>query len=393
MNQTSVKQAPISLLYVEDEKDARTILLSMLQAKFPSLQLTVAENGAEGFEAYSLFNSDILVTDISMPQMNGLQMARKIKEVNPEVQIIVLTGRTDTQYLLDSIDIGINHYVVKPVDNALLFAAIEKCIDSISLKLKVKEQHSHITDLNARLTARTEELEMLNRELEAFNYTVSHDLRTPLSVINGYCQVLTELCSSNLDSSCRSFVKEITNGVYQMNDLITTLLNFSKVNRFTLRKTNIDLSKIVAEVSNDLKVSDQDDRQVDFRISQNVTAIGDKTLLKLLLQNLIGNSWKYTSNKEMAIIEFGLSNINKKPVFYVRDNGIGFDSKHSIKMFTPFQRLNNGESFEGTGIGLATVQRIVHRHGGVIWAEGEVEKGATFYFTLEEGVFAETPTI
>jgi signal transduction histidine kinase len=388
MNQTSENHEPISLLYVEDEKDARTILLSMMETKFPSLKLAVAENGQEGFEAYSQLNTDILVTDISMPQMDGLQMARKIKGLNPEVMIIVLTGRTDTQYLLDCIDIGINQYVLKPVDNKLLFAAIEKCVDTISLKRMVKEQNEFITSLNARLTSRTEELEMLNRELEAFSYTVSHDLRTPLSVINGYCQVLTELCSSTLDASCRSFIKDITNGVYQMNDLITALLNFSKVNRSELKKTKVDLSKVVAEVFNDLKVSDLFERQVDFRISQNVKAFGDKTLLKVLMQNLIGNSWKYTSKKDVATIEFGQNEINQKHVYYVRDNGVGFDSKNSDKMFTPFKRLENGESFEGTGIGLATVQRIVHRHGGVVWAEGEVGKGATFYFTLEEGVFS-----
>ncbi|WP_160295283.1 response regulator [Geobacter sp. OR-1] len=382
---SSETQGSLSLLCVEDEKDARKLLLSMIETKFPFVKLFEAENGKEGFEIYSQQTTDILVTDISMPEMDGLEMSRKIKLLNPNVMIIILTGRTDTQYLIDCIDIGINQYVLKPIVNKLLFDAIQKCIDSISINRIVKEQNDFIAALNASLMTRTEELEALNSELETFNYTVSHDLRTPLSVINGYCQVLTELCGASLDATCRAYIDEIANGVKTMNELIGTLLNFSQVNRSELKMSRVDLGNIAADISKNLKILELSERNVDFRIMPGLIAEGDKTLLKVLLENLLGNSWKYTRTKEKAIIEFGRKEANGMDIYFVRDNGVGFDPKYSDRMFAPFQRLENCEGFEGTGIGLATVQRIVHRHGGKIWAEGEAGSGATFYFTLQEG--------
>jgi signal transduction histidine kinase len=377
------KIEPISLLYVEDEHDSRTLLSSMIETRFPLIQLLTAENGKEGLDIYSQCATDILVTDISMPNMDGLQMARRIKTMKPDVMIIVLTARTDTQYLLYSIDIGINQYVIKPIDSKLLFSAIQKCIDTIALKRMVKKQHEDIVGLNASLISRTDELEMLNRELEAFNYTVSHDLRTPLTIIHGYCQVLQEICSSSMDATCKEFISEILKGVYQMKDLISTLLNFSKINRSDLKTSNLDLSEMAVEIFETLKLSEENERKVNFQIMQDVTVNGDKALLKVLLENLFGNAWKYTSAKDEAVIEFGRKEINGKPVYFVRDNGIGFENEYSATIFEPFKRLNISKDFEGTGIGLATVKRIIQRHGGEIWAEGKVGQGATFYFTLQ----------
>lgn len=382
MELSSENLGPLSLLYVEDEPDSRSLLSSMIKTKFPSIKLLSAENGKEGLDIYSDRNAEILVTDISMPQMDGLKMARKIKELNPEVMIIVLTARTDTQYLLDGIDIGIHQYVLKPINNHQLFTAIDRCIASISIKRIVNKQYDHIASLNAGLMARAKELEMLNHELEAFNYTVSHDLRTPLTIIHGYCQMLKEMYGSSMDDAGRNFINEISSGIYQMNDLIVTLLNFSKVNRSELIMTAVDLGKMATEISLNLKLSQQAERKVNFQIMKGVKANGDKVLLKVLLENLLGNSWKYTSTKEKALIEFGVEETSGRPVYFVRDNGVGFDSAFNEKIFAPFQRLDNSKNFEGTGIGLATVKRIIQRHGGEIWAEGKVGQGATFYFTI-----------
>lgn len=383
MDMNSENIEPLTLLYVEDEYDSRTLLSSMIETRFPSIQLFTAENGKEGLEFYSQCSTDILVTDISMPNMDGLQMARRIKALNPEVLIIVLTARTDTRYLLDSIDIGINQYVLKPIDSKLLFSAIQQCIDTITLKRMVTKQHEDITRLNASLISRADELEMLNRELEAFNYTVSHDLRTPLTIIHGYCQVLQEMYGSSMDATCKEFISEILKGVYQMKELISTLLNFSKINRSDLKIRTVDLGKMAVEISEALKISEENKRNVNFKIMQGVTVNGDKVLLHLLLENLLGNSWKYTGTKDEAIIEFGIKEINGKPVYFVRDNGIGFENEYSDSIFEPFKRLEISKDFEGTGIGLATVKRIIQRHGGEIWAEGEAGQGATFYFTLQ----------
>lgn len=382
MNLPSVTLEPLSLLYVEDEIDSRTVLTSMIGTKYPDIRLVTAENGQEGLKAYRRQATDILVTDISMPHMDGLQMARKIKEVNPEVMIIVITARTDTQYLLDCIDIGIHQYVLKPIDSLYLFAAIDKCMDTITNKRMVAMQHDLIARINAGLEARAEELEILNHELEAFNYTVSHDLRTPLTVISGYCQVLKEVYGPSLDAEGREFINEISSGIYQMSDLISTLLNFSKINRAALSISNVDLSKMAFEISEQLKIAYPTDRKVHFQIKPGVQANGDKALLKVLLENLLGNALKYTSTKEEALIEFGLEATGDRQVYFVRDNGVGFDTALSERIFIPFQRLDNSKDIEGNGIGLATVKRIIQRHGGEIWAEGKIGHGATFSFTL-----------
>jgi len=229
MPHSTKKSKTYSLLYVEDEADSRELLKSMIEMKFPQLELTTAIDGQNGLELYTKQYKDILVTDISMPNMNGLQMARSIKLMNPEVMIIVLTARADTQFFIESIDIGINQFVLKPIDNKILNDAIDKCINSISLKDKIKEQNDFIISLNKSLTAKTSELENLNQELEAFNYTVSHELKSPLAIISGYCQLLTEMYESSLDSTCLDFINEILYGVNKISELINTLLNFSKI--------------------------------------------------------------------------------------------------------------------------------------------------------------------
>jgi PAS domain S-box-containing protein len=235
--------------------------------------------------------------------------------------------------------------------------------------------------LRTDLAARATELEAANIELEAFNYTVSHDLRKPLTVINSYCQMVQELCGNKLDEKSLGYIQEIYEGTLRMNRLIDTLLDFSSVSRVELRHERVYLSKMAEEVALGLKVSEPE-RRVTFRIAAGITADGDAGLLRVVLDNLIGNAWKYIGSREETVIEFGVTEVEGKPAFFVRDNGPGFDMAHADKLFIPFQRLP-GTDVEGHGIGLATVERIVRRHGGRVWAEGEPGKGATFFFTLE----------
>lgn len=244
-----------------------------------------------------------------------------------------------------------------------------------------KRAEKEIEILNATLAARAYELETVNQELEAFSHTVSHDLRRPLTSINGYCQVVQELCSANLDEQCRGYFQEIYDGTLRMNVLIDTLLNFALLTRSELHRETVDLSRMARAVAAELKMGEPG-RKVTFSIADGVTVNGDPKLLRVVLENLFGNSWKYTSKREDAVIEFGMAEVDGKPAYFVRDNGAGFDMAHSDKLFTPFQRLPGTSEYTGHGIGLATVQRIVQRHDGRVWAEGEVGKGATFYFTL-----------
>ncbi len=235
--------------------------------------------------------------------------------------------------------------------------------------------------LRNMLAARAAELEVANRELEAFNYTVAHDLRKPLAAVNGYCQIIRELCGDNLDERCKEYIQEAYDGTWRMNQLIDTLLNFSRMARLELRREIVDMGAMAQEVAVGLKLAEPA-RRAAFRIVEGVTVNGDAKLLHVVLENLLGNAWKYTSMQEEAVIEFGATEIDGKQAFFVRDNGPGFAMADAEKLFIPFQRLPGAEETKGFGIGLATVDRIIRRHGGRVWAEGEPGKGATFYFTL-----------
>mgnify|MGYP001308210573 CR=1 FL=1 len=234
--------------------------------------------------------------------------------------------------------------------------------------------------VEAALQQAYNELIATNIELEAFNYTVSHDLRTPLTLINGYCQMVLDLSDSILDEHCRGYIKEIYDGSLRMTRLIETLLDFSSITRIEMRHDKVDLSKMAEEVAMVLKVSDPG-RRVTFRIADGITVDGDAVLLQSALNNLMGNAWKYSGNRENVVIEFGATQIDGKSACYVKDNGPGFAREHLDKLFLPFQRLP-GTKVEGHGIGLATVDRIIRRHGGRVWAEVDPGKGVCFYFTL-----------
>ena len=221
------------------------------------------------------------------------------------------------------------------------------------------------------------ELEGTNRELEAFSYSVSHDLRAPLRTIDGFSQILAEDYGDRLDEEGLDYLARVRTASRHMAELIDDLLDLSRVGRRPLTRERVDLSALAKGVAEDLKATEPD-RDVEFVIEEGVVARCDVGLLKVALENLMGNAWKFTSREERATIRFGASG----GAFYVSDDGAGFDAAYKDKLFGAFQRLHGPEEFEGTGIGLATVARIVHRHGGEVWAEGAVGEGATFYFTL-----------
>ena len=218
-------------------------------------------------------------------------------------------------------------------------------------------------------------------ELEAFNYTVSHDLRKPLTVISGYCGVIGDMYAGRLDKDGQGYLSEIENSVARMSSMIDSLLNFSRLSDCELKRTTVNLSDIALEVIDNLKVAEPH-RRVVFRVAEGMTATGDQELLRIVLDNLLGNAWKYTYKQEEAVIEFGVTDFKGETAYFINDNGSGFDMKHADEIFIPFRRLPEAHECKGFGVGLATVGRIIKHHGGRIWAEGEPGKGATFYFTL-----------
>jgi CHASE2 domain-containing sensor protein/nitrogen-specific signal transduction histidine kinase len=238
-------------------------------------------------------------------------------------------------------------------------------------------------ELNQRLSDRTLELELVNQELEAFSYAVSHDLRAPLRRIRGFTDLLLEDNAEQLDEEGTTYLHRIDASAQRMGELIENLLNLSRVVRYSMSVESIDISAMIDDLAQELHQS-QPDRRIEFVIQPNLTVKADRELLRIALDNLVGNAWKYTSKKENARIEFGVmaSPEVEFPVFFIRDNGAGFDMTYSKQLFSAFQRLHTVEEFPGTGIGLMTTRRIIHRHRGRIWAEGVVDQGATFYFTL-----------
>ncbi|MHB9024640.1 MAG: PAS domain S-box protein [Armatimonadota bacterium] len=244
-----------------------------------------------------------------------------------------------------------------------------------------KKAEEAVEKLNEDLRHRTVELEASNREMEAFTYSVSHDLRAPLRSIDGFSQSLLMEYVDTLDEEGKDSLHRVRAAAQRMGQLIDDLLRMSRVTRAEMTREQIDLTAMATDIAENLRET-QPEREVEFVIAPDVRSYGDPNLLRIVLDNLLGNSWKFTSTRPVGRIEFGMRYENGESVYFVRDNGVGFDMEYGEKLFVPFQRLHAITEFPGTGIGLALVKRIIERHGGRVWAEGEIDRGATFYFTL-----------
>jgi PAS domain S-box-containing protein len=236
-------------------------------------------------------------------------------------------------------------------------------------------------ELEQRVRQRTAELAQALKELEAFSYSVSHDLRAPLRAIDGFSQALVGHGADRLDEQGRHYLDRIRAGARRMSELIDDLLLLARVSRSDLRRAPLDVGQLAASTAAELRRRDPG-RDVELRIAEGMNATGDRRLLTIALENLIGNAWKFTSRLARARIEVGCEVQGGETVYFVRDDGAGFDMAYADKLFGAFQRLHEASEFEGTGIGLATAQRVIARHGGRIWAEGRPGQGATFFFTL-----------
>jgi signal transduction histidine kinase len=265
----------------------------------------------------------------------------------------------------------------------VLNAQLESRVKQRTLLLEAanREVRALNTGLEARVSERTAQLEAANKELEAFSYSVSHDLRSPLRAINGFSQALEEEARGALNETGQDYLRRIIKATQRMGRLIDDLLSLARVSRSQLVRESVDLTEVVESVVAELQEQDPQ-RHVDVVVAPHVTVDGDPKLLRVALQNLVANAWKFTGKRPQAEIEFGIRNEEGSRAFFVRDNGAGFDPAFAGKLFGVFQRLHSMEEFAGTGIGLATVQRIIHRHGGRVWADAKQGEGATFYFSL-----------
>jgi signal transduction histidine kinase len=350
-----------TVLLVDDNAELRGYIAGLLA---PAYEVEAVQDGQAALEATRRRIPDIVVSDIMMPRLDGFGLVRALRAdpATSALPVILLSARAGEEASIEGLDAGSDDYLVKPFSARELLARVRT--------------HVGLARLRRKLLA---DLERANRELDAFSYSVSHDLRAPLRAISGFARALEEECRASMDERCADYVRRICRGVDRMGTLIDALLDLSRVSRADLRVQDVDLSAVAEDVVGELRQASPD-RSVQVDVAPGLRTKGDRRLLHVVLANLIGNAWKFTARGAASRIEVGWSGESR--AFFVRDNGAGFDAKQATRLFAPFQRFHSPKDFEGTGIGLANVHRAVARHRGRVWAESEPGRGATFYFSI-----------
>jgi two-component system sensor histidine kinase/response regulator len=379
----------VNILLVDDQPANLLALEAMLQDL--GQNLVHASSGREALKCVLSQDFAVILLDVKMPEMDGFETATLIRQRDKsrDTPIIFLTAadRSQTQavrgYALGAVD-----YLVKPVVPEFVRSKVAVFVE-LAKKNALLQRQAHLLrqgEQEARELAETRaelvrDLEHKNRELESFSYAVSHDLRAPLRRIDAFGRALEETQGERLDDSGRHFLVRVREASQQMMQLIDDVLYLSRVTRTELREQEVDLSALL-ELLLDRMREAEPARAVEVKVRPGVVVRGDGQLLRIALENLLANAWKFTVNVAAPRVEFGTMQVGGEAAYFVRDNGAGFDMAYVDRLFAPFQRLHRSSEFPGTGIGLATVQRIIHRHGGRVWAEGLVGQGATFYFTI-----------
>jgi len=381
--QSQVAGERYRVLLVEDNPgDARLIQESLAETKGQSFDVEIAERLAPALRRLAAGGIDAVLLDLGLPDSKGQETFDQARAQAPTVPIVVLTGLGDEAVALKMVQDGAQDYVAKlDVNGGILARSIRYAIARERIDQQIRRFNE---ELEQRVRQRTAELQAANRELEAFSYSVSHDLRAPLRHIDGFARILLESRGPQLGSDGEKYIHRICGAVERMRRLIDDLLKLARVGRHVLDLQEIPLAPLVTAILEDL-AAESKDRQIEWRVAPLPSVVCDAGLVKQVFANLLGNSVKYTRPRQAAMIEVGQVLVSGTPAFFVRDNGVGFDMKHAANLFGTFQRLHSDADFEGTGIGLATVRRIVERHGGRIWAESEPDHGATFFFTLQSG--------
>ncbi len=407
-----LSEEKVNILLVDDHPENLLALGAILET--PCYNLVKAHSGESALKCLLYHDFAVILMDVQMPGMNGFEAAALIRarKRSRHTPIIFLTAidksenRAVAGYKLGAVD-----YLFKPVVAEILRSKVEVFVDLFKKTQEIKQQAANIETANQLLVEqiilrrqaqelvnklhqdleqRANDLEVTNQELRAFNYAVSHDLKADLNRMAGFSQALQEDYADILALEGKGYLQSIQTATDGMTVLTNALLRLSKITHWELQYQSVDMSVLAQEIIAKLKQATPQ-RRVEVGIMPKLVVQGDRELLNIALENLLGNAWKYTSKKSNARIEFGWSDSKDKIlnmprfssnniVYFIRDNGVGFDMNYADKLFNPFHRLHTATEFEGTGIGLSTVQRIIHRHNGQILANGAVEQGATFYF-------------
>ncbi|MEK7469674.1 MAG: response regulator [Planctomycetota bacterium] len=394
MSEPASLGSPKRVLAVDDSETYLQVLAERLRSE--GYEVALARSGAAALELLEVQPVDCVLLDMLMPEMSGTEACRAIKK-NPawrDIPLIMLTALDEREAMIEGINAGADDYITKTADFEVLRARLRAQLR----RKQFEDENRHIREelgrrekeaaeeRAARALAETRaalmaELENKNQELEAFSYSVSHDLRAPLRAIDGFCAALQEDCSDRLDDAGKGYLARVRKAAGRMGRLIDDLLAFSRVGRFGMCLSSVDMEGLARASVVELREQNPSSA-LEFSVGSLQRVNGDSSLLTQVFQNLLANAVKYSSGRSPARIGVTCEDKPDEAVFSVRDNGVGFDPQYAHKLFGVFQRLHRSDEFEGTGVGLALVKRIVERHGGRVWAEGAPGDGAAFHFSI-----------
>jgi DNA-binding response OmpR family regulator len=385
---------PKKILAVDDSPTYLNLLASTLREA--GFDVAVSGSGEEALDLLAVQTVDCVLLDLIMPGHGGELTCRRIKGApgTRDIPVILLTALEDRDTMIRGFDAGADDYIAKSSDFSVLKARVSAQIRRKQFEDETRDIREQLLrrqveatearaarELSETRAALAEDLRRKNAELEAFSYSVSHDLRAPLRSIDGFSKALLEDFSAELPAQAQEYLGRVRSAAKRMGELIDDLIELSRVERSELRRERVDVSRIATDVAASLQRS-APERQVEWVIERGIAAAADPRLFRIVLENLMGNAWKFTAKMANTRIELGATTEADSPTFFVKDNGAGFDATRSAMLFAPFQRFHSESDFPGTGIGLATVQRIVGRHGGRVWAESAPGQGATFRWTV-----------
>jgi signal transduction histidine kinase len=380
MTSTATAFAGARLLVVDDEVAQMKALCNTLE--YEGYRPTGFSSAKQALAHLRPGEHDLLLTDLMMPELDGIELIRSARATDPELAGVVMTGHGTIDTAVAAMQVGALDYVLKPFKLNVILTVIVRALDIRRLRIEnaalQQREHERIAELAAAY-----------RDLESFSYSVSHDLRSPLRTMNCFMDLFMEDFGDAVSGEARSRLEQVRAGGARMDRLIDDLLKFCRFSRAPLTRERVELDSIAHRVVADLKAREPE-RTVQFEIGELPAVTGDASLLEQVLVNLLSNAFKFTRNQAHACVSVGSIEAPDpadpsvvERVYFVRDNGAGFDMKYASKLFGVFQRLHSQDQFEGTGVGLSIVQRVLQRHGGRIWAESVPGSGATFFFVLQ----------